>query len=64
MSKATPWWLSGPALVLFTVLLLVPLGNFNLALLSTMRALVNGESLWSKARSQTATRLRERLLTP
>lgn len=25
MSKATPWWLSGPALVLFTVLLLVPL---------------------------------------
>ena len=24
-SKATPWWLSGPALVLFTVLLLVPL---------------------------------------
>ncbi|NVM89780.1 putative spermidine/putrescine transport system permease protein [Variovorax sp. SG517] len=25
-SKATPWWLSGPALLLFTVLLLVPLG--------------------------------------
>lgn len=24
-SKATPWWLSGPALVLFTALLLVPL---------------------------------------
>ncbi|MFZ3119069.1 MAG: ABC transporter permease, partial [Variovorax sp.] len=24
--KATPWWLSAPALVLFTVLLLVPLG--------------------------------------
>lgn len=34
---------------LLAVLLLVPLGNFNLALLSTMRALVNGESLWSKA---------------
>ncbi|WP_394790548.1 ABC transporter permease [Rhodoferax sp.] len=26
MSKATPWWLSGPALLLFTTLLLVPLG--------------------------------------
>lgn len=25
-SKATPWWLSGPALLLFTVLLVVPLG--------------------------------------
>ena len=24
--KALPWWLSGPALLLFTVLLLVPLG--------------------------------------
>ena len=23
--KAVPWWLSGPALLLFTVLLLVPL---------------------------------------
>jgi signal transduction histidine kinase len=52
----------GPLVLAIITLVLVSVGGFQA--LSAARAYVGGESLWSKARSQTAAHLRERLLTP
>lgn len=49
----------GPLVLAIITLVLVSVGGFQA--LSAARAYVGGESLWSKARSQTAAHLRERL---